>query len=211
MRVGPVAELVEARRRSPSALLAVGLDVRGAQCLRVPGRVRDLDRPRREPVPVRALADDPRRVEHREPPAHGPRETKAAVVPAHRLREARGRGRARRPGRAAPRRAACPATATPRKPSRSSSSSAARRGASRTQPRPSPHRDRRSLHPLVRGLRRDVVGEHGQPARRDEDLARLHPETRRASSGSCRSPRGRPPRAAPRSRSQSGASPSAPT
>ena len=109
-----------------------------------------------------------------QPPAHRPRKAQAAVVPAHRLRE-----------REAPRRAAStcsgstsasgfPATATPRKPSRSSSSSTATPWRFAKPGRGLvPHRDRRPLHPLVRRLLRHVLREHGEPARRHEHPARL--------------------------------------
>ena len=177
VRVGPVAEAVERGGDLLAALLAVGLDSYGAQSLRVAGRVGDLDRPGREAMPVRALADDPRRVEHREPPAHGPREPQPAVVPAHRLREREAPDELvdlvgqhfgeRLPGH---RDAEEAVALLELLDSDAVALRKARRGLL-------PHRDRRSLHPLVRRLLRHVLREHGEPARRHEHLARLNSES----------------------------------
>ena len=87
VRVGPPAERIERLHDLAPALGRIRLHARRPQRFEVGGRLRDLDRARREPVAVALLADDRVRVDHRERPANGARETEAAVVPAHRLRE----------------------------------------------------------------------------------------------------------------------------
>ena len=212
IRVAPLAERVEAGHDRRSPLLGVGLDVRGAQCVRIPGRVPDLDRLGEEPVAVRALADDPRRVEHREPPAHGTRKAKALVVPAHGLREPEGADellhlRGQHLGQRLARDRDPEETVALLELVRRDAVALREPGRGLV-----PHRHRRALHPLVGRLRRDVVREHGQTARRDQDpWSPPRPGRGGRARAAGAQPPGRRPRAAPRSRSQPGASPSAPT
>ena len=176
VRVGPLPEPVERPDDLRPALLAVGLDARRPQSLRIPGRVGDLDRPGREAVTVRTLTDDPRRVQHREAPPHRPGEARAALVPAHRLREGEAPHELvhlgghdlgeRLPGH---RHAEEAVALLELVHGDAVSLREARRGLV-------PHRDGRPLHPLVGRLLRDVVHEHRQPARCDEDPTRLDSE-----------------------------------
>ena len=87
-RVLPVAERVERLDDEAAALGSVGLDVRGAQRVRVGLRGGDLDLAVREAVAEgRAGARQRLFVELLAEPAHGTRKAMAAVVPAHRLSE----------------------------------------------------------------------------------------------------------------------------
>ena len=174
IRVAPLAERVQTGHDRRSPLLGVGLDVRGAQCVRDTRPRPDLDRLGEEPVAVRALADDPRRVEHREPPAHGTRKAKALVVPAHRLREPEGADellhlRGEHLGQRLARDRDPEETVALLELVRRDAVALREPGRGLV-----PHRHRRAFHPLVGRLRRDVVREHGQTARRDQDPGRLH-------------------------------------
>ena len=174
--IAPAADRVEGLDDLAPPLLGVRLDVGATQHVEIGRCLRDRDRPGCKSVAVGAVAHDPVRVDHGERPAHGARKAQAAAVPAHRLREREpaqdrvqlfGEDLGEQPSRHLH---AEEAVARLELFDRDAVALCEARG------RLLGDLHGRPFHPLVRRPFRDVLDEHRQPTRRDEDAAGLGPE-----------------------------------